>query len=640
VRQVDVVVIAFGSVALALVGFVFASGRGAALEGAFVAAAVLWLLAIAAMLWAGRKNAKANRVAVIGIRALAYAVAGVLLVAAASRLKSIARGDNHWPPKTRGFDEAMSRLSERERATWAIRVLAHALTSGREPLSRGQLPPDWPFPAVRFALETRSDTTVVRTRVEGEDWTCMAAIHDGALLSQARADSPIRCGADVGNAEAFRTIVQTSSSDSLHDQKASPKPSTANWAQYRGNGAKAATRGATAVVPGGWRTRVGGEIRSSIALVGDAAVIGTHGTGVLASLDVATGRVNWRRTLPNWIHEDAVSDGTIVVAGFGDNIGSFFSRAPAGVAAYRLADGLLMWTAFESNSVMSSPVLAAGRVIYATAAGVLRARDLVTGRLLGETRLPGAVQMAPPALAGDTVIVATDPNRLCALSAQTLATYWCRVLPGVVSASGSAPSVAAGIVIQSAPIPMSVYRVPAQLSAMGADLYVRSAIDVARGQSYRPAGQRLFGLDARSGDIIWQSRDFPATRFIRGHSSGTPVMTSAIGVVLLPIADIVLAFDVTTGRELWRAAGEQSRGPALVIDNTVYVFGGSGVIRTMNLSTGAVTCRHRSRYRFDRAGPAAAGALLTIGTTTGDVVGVPRTWLDECRTDQLREMFG
>lgn len=581
----------------------------------------------------------------VGARALTYATGGVLTIAAATRLRSIVHGDSRWPPPPRDLASAMQRLLPTERLDWTLRVVAHGLTSGRI-ITSGDvaLPADWPVPNdVEMAIESRGDTTRIHVTSRTGASACTATLVHGTLIPGGpQPESLFGCRP--------RASLSTARFHAISRAPLAPLPNTARqagraqsastWRQYRGDSAKGASVARTAAKgrPVSWRTDIGGEIRTSPSLIGDHIVVGTHGTGTLLSLGL-DGALQWRVTLPNWIHEDAVSDGHVVAVGFGDNGRSFFSRAPAGVAAYRVADGVLLWTAFESNSVMSSPVLDSGRVIYATAGGVLRSRDVHTGRILKDVRMSGAVQMAPPALSGGHVIVAMDPNRVCSIATSNLATTWCQNLPGVVSASGSAPTVVDGVVLQSALSPISLYRIPAQAAGMGMSFYAQSLTDIVRGRSYRPAGQRLFALDVADGRQLWSSPNFSAKRVIRGHSSGTAVAADGLGAVVLPIPDIVIAFDVRTGHELWRAPGDQSRGPMLVLDSAVYLFGAGGSIRVLRLRDGTPICAFRANARFDRAGPTAAGDLLLIGSIPGVMYGVPRHLLDDCRVNDLQALL-
>lgn len=117
------------------------------------------------------------------------------------------------------------------------------------------------------------------------------------------------------------------------------------------------------------RGTVDGPLRSSAIAVGDMVLIGSHGTGTLTAIDAPTGATRWVARVPNWIHQDPVTDGAIVVVSFGDNDASFQGRAPSGVAAFVLATGERLWTRFDESSVMTSAVMPDSTIVYATAIG-------------------------------------------------------------------------------------------------------------------------------------------------------------------------------------------------------------------------------------------------------------------------------
>jgi outer membrane protein assembly factor BamB len=226
------------------------------------------------------------------------------------------------------------------------------------------------------------------------------------------------------------------------------------------------------------------------------------------------------------------------------------------------------------------------------------------------------------------------------LRATTLTELWCGTLDGAVSASGAAPAVFDDVVVQSALTPLSLYHLTRQMQKMGFVQYVRSLANVIGGNSYHPAGQVVFGLRLSDGGKIWKSREFASAASIRGHSSGTATDGDGIGVVVLPVPDVVWAFDIRSGRELWRTAAVHARGPALVVEQTVFVFGSTGVIRVLNLRDGAVRCSYQSSMRFDRAGPAIAGSLLVISSIEGEVVAIPRRFLEHCQANELLGLLG
>ncbi len=153
------------------------------------------------------------------------------------------------------------------------------------------------------------------------------------------------------------------------------------WPQYRRVGTKTGSvgsSGAYATAPF-WYTTIQGQARATPSLVSDVVLIGTHGNGVLEARDRRTGLLLWRQREPNWIHQDAVSDGRTVYVGFGDNNRSFKGAAPSGVAAHDLETGERRWVRFADNSVMTSPVLWQHLVVFGDASGAVQAVNTMDG---------------------------------------------------------------------------------------------------------------------------------------------------------------------------------------------------------------------------------------------------------------------
>jgi len=122
----------------------------------------------------------------------------------------------------------------------------------------------------------------------------------------------------------------------------------------------------------------------------------------------------------------------------------------------------------------------------------------------------------------------------------------------------------------------------------------------------------------------------PKTRPTEGHTSGTPTVSEGLGVVLLPIADRVLAFRLQDGRILWLRPAFASRGPVLVDSGRVYAIGRRGELRVWALASGDSLCANTIARHFDRAGPILAGSSLIVGTLEGTVLAVPRAVVDRC----------
>jgi outer membrane protein assembly factor BamB len=254
-------------------------------------------------------------------------------------------------------------------------------------------------------------------------------------------------------------------------------------------------------------------------------LIGTHGVGSLESFALATGRAEWRVRAPNWIHQDAVSDGRIVVVGFGDNRGSAYGSAASGVAAFELATGKSTWTKFEKTAVMTSPVIVGGDLVYGTGAGVIRRRRLSDGLLRESERFRGGVSMAPPLARHDTIVWPLDDDRVCVNTTSSLRPLWCTKVPGYTHFGHAAASLAGDTVIVSGRIPNDV-----PLAGTVLNRFLGRLNGGARGQG-------VVALDLRTGAVRWKSQRFPFVREADGHISGTAAVADSLVVITLPISD-------------------------------------------------------------------------------------------------------
>ena len=575
-------------------------------------------------------------------RALAYLMIGLVLFMVPPRVRQ-ARVLNNFPAKPlTSLAFRHGQLRPRERARWGALVAAHRLATSVPVDSTMTLRPTtasipaitipwaWSFPEdVELAVERgAADTTWIWSR-EGTGATDCSSIpsrRQAPLCDSTRATSPelaysrpTRVQIDVP--EDARTLVG------------------APWVQYRADAAKggATSDGATrpSVVIAPWRWQSGGEFRASASVVGNLALIGSHGSGDISAVDVSTGKPRWRSRVANWIHQDIVSDGRIGVVGFGDNYSSFWGRAPSGVSAFSLETGRHLWTQFDESSVMTSPLIYGETIVYVTHAGTVRQRSLATGDLISSEQLPnGGATMAPPAMIGDTAVFASDIRRVCAMQLRTFALRWCRELPGERLTGHSAAAVGSGLVVTSSPV--GLRRVSLQEARR---MSLRTLVALLWSNLKIPplmVGQQMTALDLHTGEIRWRSRIFPMTRMVSGHTSGTATLTDSLGIIILPFADTLATFRLRDGKMLWTAGAHSARGPALIIDQRVIVSGRDGVVEVRDVSTGAVTCTMQRTVGYDRAGPVRVGDLLIFADLNGLLEAVPASALLTCDRTRLR----
>jgi outer membrane protein assembly factor BamB len=435
-------------------------------------------------------------------------------------------------------------------------------------------------------------------------------------------------GADVSPARAAQLEAVALHGDTVAD-------SLGAWRQYRRDarhdGVLVAARTANVT----WHNRVSGELRSTPSVADGVVMVGSHGTGTLAAFDATTGQKMWSHRLPNWIHQDAVSDGEFVVVGFGDNHASFTGRLPAGVAAYSLHTGVRAWTVFDESSIMTSPVIVGPAVVYASASGRLRRRDLATGALLAERQLPGGVIMAPPALVGDTLVVALDPATVCAVHVHTFATLWCRAFPKAFMMGHYALTVNRGVVYAASSQVLQALTLREVLQ-MPVDRWPR-VVEALVSPRFFAAGQRLHAMRLHDGSLQWESSMRVTSRDVGGHPAGTAVVDGRYGAIMYPAQDSLVGFDAVSGAIRWTLGGRGTRGPLLLHDGLVIHAGRDGGIESRDIATGALRCRVQLPVGFDRAGPTIAGDVLYVADVEGGVHAMPAALVTRCTTPRYSD---
>ncbi len=567
------------------------------------------------------------------VRAPFYLVGGLLVAMAGTRAAFIV------DPKWKLSPEAsmagkLAELLPEERAEWGAQVVMHRVTtqSAVTPLT---VPVEWSFPDdVKIAV-VRAGLDSVRVWARASDGTtrCVAFPDDGMPMHPKAVDAKTGCAKGVSAPDETRFVspprVAEGNGPGALEMVGAP------WPEYRQNGSKTAVATGSTVASGPMG-HLDGEIRSSITIVGNVAIAGAHGNGALGGFDIATGTPLWSSRTPNWIHQDAVSDGRIAVVGFGDNFLSFFGRAPSGVAAYAVGSGRHLWTRFDENSVMTSPVVRDSFIVYGTAAGVIKKRSITTGAMLGETRLPGRVIMGPPASAGDTIVFSLDQDGVCAVLAQSMQTLWCRAMPFHLMTGHSAPTVADGIVISSS---MLVGRALSLREFAGLPTARQLALlwtVIKPNEAWEFAGQRFQAFRLSDGSPLWSSRAFPSLRRVSGHPAGTAAVRDSIGVIVLPSADSLAGFNVRSGVVLWVAPARGSRGPPLLLEGVAVNSGHDGTTDIRDLVTGQLRCSITRKVGYDRSGPTVAGDMVLLADVKGDIEAIPMTALTRCDPTVVR----
>lgn len=582
-------------------------------------------------------------------RPVRFVTRGVVAVASAFLVamsvgRAMQKPDWWWPPiVNRTPYERMATLTPVQSAEWAARVAMHRVSELKTD-EAFTVPASWPFPDSVALVVERGARDSARVWARANDGTVRCAERPQIAMNHLprRGEDPSTeftpCAGRVAPA-ADRFVLpargaEVSAGVAASMEAAAPDGDTIadsleSWSQYRHDAEHDGVL--TAAEHAGrftWHGKVSGEVRSTPSVAAGVLIVGSHGAGTLAAFDAHTGEKLWSHRLPNWIHQDAVSNGEFVVVGFGDNHASFTGRLPAGVAAYSLHTGVRAWTVFDESSIMTSPVIVDSTIVYASASGRLRRRDLATGALLDERRLPGGVIMAPPALVGDTLVVALDVATVCAVHVRTFGTLWCREFPKAFMMGHYALTVSGGVVYAASSQVLQALTLREVLQTP-ADRwpYVVEALVSPR---FFAAGQRLYALSLHDGTVRWQSGIRVATRDVGGHPAGTAVVSGRYGAIMYPAQDSLVGFDVVSGAVRWTLSGRGTRGPLLLHDGLVIHAGRDGGIESRDIATGALRCRVKLGVGFDRAGPTIAGDALYVADVEGGVHAIPAALVTRC----------
>lgn len=567
-------------------------------------------------------------------RVALYGLTLLLAMAAGSRWRVerlAAAGDPvmQWPPVVaHSFANRLSELLPVERAAWGAHIAEHRLTDSLVRDLPLTLPADWPFPEdVEIAIR-HLDATRAEVWARAGDGTAQCIPIPSIPIAGDSARQARECEQQK-TAPAGLAFARPLRAE-LPPPALEEAPRLGEWLQYRGDARKSASEAVDGLPASlaGWHGQIDGPVRASPSIVGNIVLLGTHQTGAFDARDLATGRRLWSVRLPNWVHQDAVSEGRIVVVGFGDNSLSMHGASPAGVAAYELRTGRHLWTHFAESSVMTSPIIRDSVVVYASAAGMLRKLDLRTGALLRERQLPGGVIMGPMAATGDTLAIALDLNGACAVLVGSFEPIWCRTLPGYIKVGHAGPTVDQGVMFVSG---------LALLRATSLDEY----LSLSRGAEWRllatafrdnpeVAGQVVIALDLGTGRLLWRSRLYQFTRDVLGHTAGTAAVADSVGVIVVPESDSLVGFSTRSGKTLWIAGAHGARGTALLVGSQVVLTGSDGVIEVHDRLTGALMCTRYHTPGFDRGGPVVGGGLMVMADLRGGVDAIPTEELLAC----------
>lgn len=385
--------------------------------------------------------------------------------------------------------------------------------------------------------------------------------------------------------------------------KASPSPVFAQWAGSSTH---------NPVMPGdGYASFVDAlenqPIIGGISSVGNTLYVGSN-SGEVFAVNRMTGRVLWHAMLPNEVMSTPLVIGNLAVFGVGNSefaanqehgLHRIRGTGPSGLYALNRHTGAPVWHVTTRGECMPTAVYHDGDIYQMTGSGDLLQIDAQTGTVRRHLMLGEFDSMASPSLQGNTLVVATAPQVITALSLPSLHVLWRTTIPSIAGTTDDSPALDRSYVVVDA---------VTRLHHLSGSLAYGT--------------ETLFVLDSRTGKIFWHV--VLGSGHLRTDVMQTAVPTIHDGVVYVgsPIAKHITGFQLATARKLWSFAthGEIKDDP-VIVGGQLYASDSAGYVYDLSAPTGRLIASHKltAGTRVYGSGAAAfgigTGGLLLVGGT-------------------------
>ena len=278
------------------------------------------------------------------------------------------------------------------------------------------------------------------------------------------------------------------------------------------------------------------------------------------------------------------------------------TRGPGLNSMYALdaKTGKELWAYHFPGEAMPTAVYDEGFLYIGTGDGHVYKLEAATGKLAWDVDLVSFVSMSSPVLAGEHFFLGgTNPNNFYALNKRTGKVAWKMTLPNLVSTGmgDCTPAYAEGLVIQEA--------------------------TVETGDKEKPVANVLLALDAGTGKIVWQ-KQFEKGPTPAAMKTATPMVADGRVFEGSPVCGEYLAFDLKTGRELWKVhLGAEIRGGGALAEGIVYLAYKAGDIAAIRIADGKLVGNRHLGGAFGPSSPVIVGGTLYISNIYGWVMAVP-----------------
>ena len=312
---------------------------------------------------------------------------------------------------------------------------------------------------------------------------------------------------------------------------ATPSPDASpGWSHFKGDAARTGeiNFGPVSQPVELWRYQAGGPCNPSPAAVGETVYVACS-DGMLTAFDAATGAIRWQYSAEPFVNGPSVAGGVAYVVGGSGTI-----------YAVDTASGTERWRV-EGNTFGRSPAVAGDTLVAGTSDGELIGIDTASGTERWRARVIDAGAVRSPALADGIAYAGSDSGGLVAVD------------------------VASGEIL---------WRADTGTDTTGTVTVNDGIVYVSHSPGDEPAA--LFAFDAKTGELLWQ----------RDEWMGAPATSGTFGVSDNENGDVV-AFDLRTGDDMWRAKVGGELRPVAISREIVYVpSDGDRAIYAYDVQTG------------------------------------------------------
>ena len=320
------------------------------------------------------------------------------------------------------------------------------------------------------------------------------------------------------------------------------------------------------------------------------------------------------------------------------------------IAAINPANGKLVWRFNTTGADMPTPLYYKGRVIEATGGGYAYALNSSNGDVIWATSLfvmpysmihtqfnasanpnvPGFFDSmsSPVLLDGIVYFGVSDPGVFYAINATTGKIIWDTRFPGAVGGTGGTSAA----IYAPANIIVTGYAGPRSYKSSAA-VQPSNSFSVAASQNKAVQPDKfispvIVGLNMDNGNIIWSYTEIPRAQPLSPPIEIDPItIWNATAFSDSPSAGILYAFNVSTGAVLWSfRTGIDASNPN-VFGGYLFLDSSNGTVFTLHLN-GTLVSEHNLGVPMGPGEPVVVGDKLLLYGTNGMIKTVPLAYLE------------